>query len=135
MDQLRPFGGLLGGVLALGVTLWAETGPAQADGFRPVGVRVQQEAPADPSSPATSTPCPSPDITVTGWLTTVWGAGLRYWVTDDRGQAVEVLLPEEVTRPFGGPQALDRRRVTIVGEVVRHDPLQIRALSLAPVIS
>ena len=72
-------------------------------------------------------------VTLTGWLTTVWGGSPRYWITDVQGRAVEILLPEDVTRPYGGPQALDRHRVTLVGELVRHDPPLVRALSVTPV--
>jgi hypothetical protein len=92
------------------------------------GMDAHRPAPADRAQ------CVSALVTVTGWLTTVWGVAPRYWITDEHGQAMEVLLSEELARPFGGPQALDRQRLTIVGEVVHYDPVLIQALSIAPIV-
>ncbi|MDD5559579.1 hypothetical protein, partial [Candidatus Methylomirabilis sp.] len=45
---------------------------------------------------------------------------------DDQGQWTSVALDEALTRPFGGPLALNRKRVKIVGELMgaRHEGMQ-----------
>ena len=55
-------------------------------------------------------------VKITGWFTTIWNTEPRYFITDDQGHTTRLLLDEEVTRPFGGPLALDRKKVTVIGE-------------------
>lgn len=69
-------------------------------------------------------------VTITGWFTTVWNDEPHYSITDDQGQTTRLLLNEELTKPFGGPLELDRKRVTIVGEMTSDSPRTVRVLSI-----
>jgi hypothetical protein len=55
----------------------------------------------------------------------IWGGGKPgsnvafgpiYMLIDDRGQSTQLLLTEELVRPLGGILALNRQRVTVMGE-------------------
>ena len=109
------------------------------------GVHAQEAAPAEcasaalsPPPPATSEPSMSmsgaQQVQVTGWFTTIWGRETIYSVTDDQGKQTRLHFDPELTRPLGGPPALDRKRVTVAGEVVSDDPavLRVLAIDLAP---
>lgn len=67
---------------------------------------------------------PQGSLTVSGWFTIIWNDEAHYFITDDSGHTVEVLLDEQLTKPHGGPLALNRTRVTIVG-VASSDALTI----------
>ena len=63
--------------------------------------------------------------TLTGWFTFIVAdypseAGLvsetTYFLTEDPGERHELLIDVELMRPLGGPVALNRKRVTVVGE-------------------
>ena len=69
-------------------------------------------------------------VIITGWFTTVWNGGPHYSITDDQGQTTLLLLDDEIAKPLGGPLELDRKRVTIVGEITRDSPRTIRVLSV-----
>ena len=78
-------------------------------------------------------PPPSPEsniITVIGVLTTVWNGGAHYSITDEEGKTFKLQLDEELTKPLGGPLAIDRQKVTITGELVSEDPPTILVLSI-----
>lgn len=78
-------------------------------------------------------PPPSPEsdiLTVTGWLTTVWNGGAHYSITDEEGNTFKLQLAEELTKPLGGPLAVDRQKVTITGEIVNENPPTILVLSI-----
>jgi len=69
-------------------------------------------------------------VTITGWFTTVWNGGPHYSITDDQGQTTRLLLDDETAKPLGGPLELDRKRVTIVGEIISDSPRTVRVLSV-----
>ena len=83
-------------------------------------------------STATITPPPQPPtlVTITGWFTTVWNGGEHYFITDDQGITTRLLLDEEITTPLGGPLALDRKKVTVSGEIVSDPPGALQVLSV-----
>jgi hypothetical protein len=69
-------------------------------------------------------------VTITGWFTTVWNGETHYSITDDQGQTTELLMEDEIAKPLGGPLELDRKRVTITGEIVSDSPRTVRVLSV-----
>ena len=73
---------------------------------------------------------PSMQITITGWFTTIWDGEPLYSITDDQGQTTQLLLDDETAKPLGGPLELDRKRVTIVGEIISDSPRTVRVLSV-----
>lgn len=79
----------------------------------------------------TPTQTPQGALTVSGWFTIIWNDEAHYFITDDSGHTVEVLLDEQLTKPHGGPLALDRRRVTIVGVASSDAPTIIQVQSIA----
>ena len=103
-----------------------------------MGVLVTACSPAN--SPMANTPAPTPtlepaaapggQVEITGWFTTVWNGEAQYFITDEQGQTTQLLLEEAVARPLGGPLALDRKRVTILGEVVNGSPRIVRVTSV-----
>jgi hypothetical protein len=98
-----------------------------------------------PNAVGTPTPHPSPTelpppedsqitvpdrTTVSGWFSIIWNDEAHYFITDDAGNTIEVLLEEDLMKPLGGPLALDRTRVTIEG-VIMNDPPILHAESIA----
>ena len=70
-------------------------------------------------------PVAAQDQTLTGWFTFIVAdypsdTGLTsettYFLTKDSGEQHELLIDVELMRPLGGPVALNRKRVTVVGE-------------------
>lgn len=99
-----------------------------------------ERAPSDPEATQASTPTensPSPTqtpkgaLTISGWFTIIWNDEAHYFITDDEEHTVEILLDEQLTKPHGGPLALDRTRVTIVGVIVSDTPMILKAQSIA----
>jgi hypothetical protein len=70
-------------------------------------------------------------VSLSGWFTVIWNDRTRYFLSDDQARWTELLLDEEMLKPFGGPLALNRKRVKIVGERVTAPPGAVRVLSLA----
>lgn len=96
-----------------------------------------EETPAPPTTtptaaPASPTPAPGQLRSLSGWFTIVWNDQPHYSITDDQGEIIQLQLDEELMRPLGGPLALDRRRVTIIGELLSVTPkiLQVRSIEL-----
>lgn len=87
----------------------------------------------DPSPAETASPS-APEIvetlTIRGWFTIVWNDQAHTFITDDEGTTVEVLLDESLSRPLGGPLALDRERVVITAVVLNDRPDQLRVMSI-----
>lgn len=83
-----------------------------------------------PSELVTASAESSNIVALTGWFTTIWNDEPLYSITDDQGQIIQLLLEDEIAKPFGGPLELDRRRITIVGEVVSDSPRVVRVLSV-----
>jgi hypothetical protein len=84
-----------------------------------------------PTQPPNITPTQlSNMVTITGWFTTVWNGEAHYSITDDQGQTTELLMEDETAKPLGGPLQLDRKRVTITGEIVSDSPRTVRVLSV-----
>ena len=77
----------------------------------------------------TETPA-SEQVTITGWLNIIWNDEPLYTITDDQGQNTTLLIDEETAKTVGGPVAIDRKRITIVGEVVSESPRTVRVLSI-----
>ena len=70
-------------------------------------------------------PAAAQDETLTGWFSfTVadyptesgLASEITYALTDDQGQYHELLIDIELMQPLGGPMALNRKRVTVMGE-------------------
>jgi hypothetical protein len=71
-----------------------------------------------------------PPLILRGWLSIVWNDRAHFFLTDDQGVTVELDLPEELTRPLGGPLALDRTMVTVLAVVAPGSPGVFEALSI-----
>ena len=84
------------------------------------------------------------DNTLTGWFTFIVAdypseGGLvsetTYVLTEDSGARHELLIDIDLMRPFGGPVALNRKRVTVEGEREQSgaatEKFQVRAIELA----
>jgi len=74
-----------------------------------------------------SEPIPEQPTSLSGWFHILWEdphsdsdqePTIKYLLIDDQGEWVELLLDGELVRPFGGPLALNRKRVTVVGRMV-----------------
>lgn len=94
---------------------------------------------ADPLQPSEAAGAPAPvqadsssGQRFEGWLSIVWNDEPHYFLTDDGGQTVELLLDEELTAPLGGPLALDRSRVIVLAVVTQAEPDLYEAISIAP---
>ena len=74
---------------------------------------------------------PSQIVTITGWFTTIWNTEPHYSITDDQGQTTRLLLDEELAKPLGVPLELDRKRVTVMGEIVNEPQGALRVLSIS----
>lgn len=79
------------------------------------------------SSPAAK----AEEVSLSGWFTVIWNDRTRYFLTDDQGRWTELVLDEEMAKPFGGPLAFNRKRVKIVGKRGDGPPGAIRVLSIA----
>ena len=79
---------------------------------------------ADSPTPSSQT------LTLKGWLSIVWNDEPHFFLTQDDGQTVEVLLDEQLTQPLGGPLALDRSRVVVLAVVDPEFPDVFQALSI-----
>ena len=87
---------------------------------------------------ATKTGAPSPVfptqttnlVTITGVFAIIRNGETRYWITDDEEQITTLIIDNAIFIPFGGSFAVDRKRVTIVGEVVSESPRTVRVLSI-----
>ena len=72
----------------------------------------------------------NPAVVLVGTFHTFWGSEPTYLLTDDTGKAMTLLLDPELTRPLGGPQAIDQRRVRIVGHMVSDAEGVLRVTSI-----
>jgi hypothetical protein len=93
------------------------------------------ENPATKTPPTIALPTQaSKTVTITGMFTTIWSqagdGGALYTITDDQGQDTKLLMEDETAKPLGGPLALDRKRVTIVGEIISDSPRTVRVQSV-----
>ena len=70
-------------------------------------------------------PATAQDETLTGWFTFIvadyptesgLASEITYTLTEDSGERHELLIDIELMQPLGGPVALNRKRVTVVGE-------------------
>lgn len=62
----------------------------------------------------------------------VWGDGPRYFLADEQGNDLTLVLDEALAHPFGGPRALDRTRVCLTGARDNATPSTLRVLTLSP---
>ncbi len=69
-------------------------------------------------------------LSLTGWLHVIWNGEPRFVLIDDSGVATRVVIDPALARPFGGPRALNQKRVTITGEPAPDQPETVRALSI-----
>jgi hypothetical protein len=100
-------------------------GPSPTPQLQPTAAEIQ-------STPSASDPDPEDEatVTLTGWLSIVWNDEPHFFLTQDDGQTVEVLLDERLTQSFGGPLALDRSRVVVLAMVNPEFPNVFQALSI-----
>ena len=86
---------------------------------------------------------PGGKVSRSGWLTVTWGDGppgsrlssTLLALIADSGELTPILLDEAVARPHGGVAALNRKRVTLVGQWANPDapessPLQVESVSV-----
>ena len=94
--------------------------------------QLQPTAAETRSTPSAPDPDPEDEatVTLTGWLSIVWNDEPHFFLTQDDGQTVEVLLDEQLTQPLGGPLALDRSRVVVLAVVYPESPDVFQALSI-----
>jgi hypothetical protein len=85
------------------------------------------EIPPTEVSQGTGTECTA----ISGWFSIIWNDEAHYFVTDDTGNTIEVLLDEDLMEPLGGPLALDRTRVQIKGVIVNDPSPILHAESIA----
>jgi hypothetical protein len=73
-------------------------------------------------------------ISRAGWFHIVYNGAPLFLLVDDSGAGVRLLLDEQILKPFGGPRALDRKRVTVTATAVADAlrVLSIRVESQAP---
>ena len=88
-------------------------------------------------------PAAAQQQTLTGWFSMIIAdypsesgltSDITYILTEDSGERHELLLDTALLKPLGGPVALNRKRVTVVG-VWEHDPLQFRVHSIELAVS
>jgi hypothetical protein len=72
----------------------------------------------------------SKTVTFTGMFNTITNGGPHYSLTTDKGQHVDLVLDVELMKPLGGPLEVDRKLVTVTGEIVNESPLTIRVISI-----
>jgi len=81
---------------------------------------------------------PFPQKVLSGWLYILWGNGpagsdrgsVKTVLIDDRGQWYHLLLDEKLTKPYGGPLALNGKRVKVVLDPTASTPVPIIVLSI-----
>jgi hypothetical protein len=108
----------------------ALTVPDSGEAVEAPGSIPPQSAPLPDATRPDPTLTPEPAVTLRGWLSIVWNDQPHFFITDDSGQTVEVLLNEHLTAPFGGPLALDRTRVVVRAVVTEESPTLFQALSI-----
>jgi len=83
-------------------------------------------------TPLNSDPDPEDEaaVTLTGWLSIVWNDQPHFFLTQDNGQTVEVLIDEQLMAPLGGPLTLDRSRVIVQAVVSPDAPGVLQAISI-----
>jgi hypothetical protein len=69
-------------------------------------------------------------VSRSGRLHIIWNGEPRFMLVADDGSAIRLLIDEALTRPFGGPRALNQKRVTITGKRVGEAPDTVRVLSI-----
>ncbi len=76
-------------------------------------------------------PTAAQDQTLTGWFSFIvvdypsesgFASEITYVLIEDSGERHELLIDVELMRSLGGPVALNRKRVTVVGEWEQHEP-------------
>ncbi len=77
---------------------------------------------------------PEPAVTLTGWLTVIWGDGepgsgystKEYWLNQDSGEVTVLLIDDKLLSEAGGLLAVNGKRVTVSG------PLRLTAAGAGP---
>jgi len=69
-------------------------------------------------------------LALTGWFHVIWNGEPRFMLIDDRGVATRLLIDPVLTRPLGGPRAINQKRVTITGEPAADQPQTLRVLTI-----
>ena len=91
-------------------------------------------------------PATAQDQTLNGWFSITVAddpsdsgraAEITYRLTDDNGRHAELLLDVAQMKPLGGPVAVNRKRVTVVGQYAEPvpdatAPFRVRSIALAP---
>lgn len=117
---------LSAGLLAA-APLWVQTGAAAPGGEPPLRALLA------PRAAEGSTPGPTADhasVRLAGWFHVVWNGDGHYLVIDDRGRSHRLIVDPELLRRQGGPRALARTRVTVVGRLISADPSIIEVTSV-----
>jgi len=133
ISRALPVGGLaLSPLLLSGCTAGSQTatgtnpGEPSADSSSP----STQDAPLPTTTQLNPAPTTASTVTLRGWLSIVWNDQPHFFLANDDGLTVEVLLDDRLTAPFGGPLALDRSRVVVLAVVTRESPTLFQALSI-----
>ena len=105
--------------------------PATDPQLQPTAAELPPAALTSSPNDVADSPNPSSGtLTLQGWLSIVWNDEPHFFLTQDDGQTVEVLLDERLTQSFGGPLALDRSRVVVLAMVNPEFPNVFQALSI-----
>ena len=128
-----PVGGLaLGSLLTSGCAAGSQSATGLDTGAPSAASDEFLAQTAALSTPTQPYPAPNSESTVTlrGWLSIVWNDEPHFFITTENGETVELLLDELLTRPLGGPLALDRSRVVVLAVVTQASPAIFEALSI-----
>ena len=88
-----------------------------------------REAPApQPPGAASSS---EQHVTVSGTFHVIWNGEQKYMLIDDQGLWTRLLLDEPSIRRLGGPLAMNRKRVTVVGVPLASPAGAIRVVHIA----
>src|SRR5687768_8803278 len=83
---------------------------------------------------APQTPGPAlsnePQLVMSGWFHVIWNGEPKYMLIDDQGRWTRLLLDGSSMRPSGGPLALNRKRVKVVGVPVTSPSAAIRVVDI-----
>lgn len=69
-------------------------------------------------------------VSLLGWFHVIWNDRPHYVLIDDQGRSTQLVLDEAVVKPFGGPRALNRKRVKVTGVPEAAPPGAIRVVSI-----
>lgn len=70
------------------------------------------------------------EVQLSGCFQTIWNGDAKYMLIDEQGQWTRLLLEPSLTQPFGGPLALNRKRVKVVGRLASDHGSAVRVVTI-----